>query len=166
MSRYSEAMEPKPVPRALRIALLGVAWFHFLSAIAGMLGLTIGGGLGIPLEWLEGSVFTSYFWPGVILGLVVGGVQAVALAAQYGTFRLAWGLHVAAGLTMMIWIFVEIAIMLVWSPLQGIYFATGLVQTVLAALALGAWPRPFLQRDRKMLARKESPDGAQGIRDA
>ena len=48
---------------------------------------------------------------------------------------------------MMIWIFVEIAIMLVWSPLHGIYFATGLVQTVLAVLALGAWPHPFLARD-------------------
>jgi len=48
---------------------------------------------------------------------------------------------------MMIWIFVEIAIMLVWSPLHGIYFATGLVQTVLAVLALGARPHPFLARD-------------------
>jgi hypothetical protein len=36
--------------------------------------------------------------------------------------------------------------MLVWSPLHGIYFATGLVQTILAVLALGAWPRPFLAR--------------------
>ncbi len=47
---------------------------------------------------------------------------------------------------MMIWIFVEIAIVLAWSPLQGIFFTTGLVQTILAVLALGAWPHPFLQR--------------------
>jgi hypothetical protein len=47
---------------------------------------------------------------------------------------------------MMIWISVEIAIVLVWSPLHGIFFVTGLIQTVLAAFALGAWPRPFLQR--------------------
>jgi hypothetical protein len=111
-----------------------------------MLGLTIGGGMGIPLEWIEGSVFTSYVWPGVILGVVVGGVQLLAILAQYGRYRLAWGLQAAAGLTMMIWIFVEIAIMLVWSPLHGLYFVTGLVQTVLAVLALGAWPRPFLGR--------------------
>ena len=45
---------------------------------------------------------------------------------------------------MMIWIFIEIAILLVWSPLHGIYFGAGLLQTVLAVLALGAWPRPFL----------------------
>lgn len=47
---------------------------------------------------------------------------------------------------MMIWIFVEIAIMLVWTPLQGVYFVTGLLQVVFAVLALGAWPRPFLAR--------------------
>ncbi|MDV6272981.1 hypothetical protein R3Q06_05655 [Rhodococcus erythropolis] len=38
---------------------------------------------------------------------------------------------------------------LVWSPLQGIFFATGLVQTILAVLALGAWPHQFLQRTEK-----------------
>ena len=123
-----------------------VAWCNLASALLGMAGLTLGF-MPIPTEWIEGSVFTSYVWPGVILGVVVGGSQALALAAQYWRFRLAAGLHAAAGLVMMIWIFVEIAIMLVWSPLHGIYFATGLVQTVLAVLALGAWPHPFLARD-------------------
>jgi len=132
--------------RWTRIGLQIVAWFSLVSALAGMAGLTVGGGMGIPLEWIEGTAFSSYLWPGVILGVVVGGVQALALAAQYGRFELAWGLHAAAGLVMIIWIFVEIALMLVWSPLHGIYFATGLVQVVLAVLALGAWPRPFLRR--------------------
>ncbi|MEZ3161504.1 hypothetical protein AB1K54_13320 [Microbacterium sp. BWT-B31] len=135
--------------RALRVGLYVIGWFNLLSAAVGMVGLTVGGGLGIPLEWLDGSVFTSYFWPGVILGVVVGGTQALALAAQYGRYRLAWGLHAAAGLVMMIWIFVEIAIMLVWSPLHGIYFAAGLIQSILAVLALGAWPHPLLHRDRR-----------------
>ncbi|WP_460783993.1 hypothetical protein [Microbacterium tumbae] len=141
--------EPGRPPRALGIVLAAVAGFSLLSALVGGVGLTVGRGLGIPLEWLEGSVFTSYFWPGVILGVVVGGVQAAALFTQYRRFRAAWGMHAAAGLTMMIWIFVEIAIMLVWSPLHGVYFIAGLVQTVLAVLALGAWPRPFLGRDAR-----------------
>ena len=141
-------MRPTPRPgRPLRIALASTAVFNLVSALAGMVGLTIGGGMGIPMEWIEGSAFDSYVWPGVILGVVVGGVQALALVAQFGRFGLAPGMHAAAGLTMMIWIFVEIAIMLVWSPLHGIYFATGLIQTVLAVLALGAWPRPFLARE-------------------
>ncbi|KAB1894103.1 hypothetical protein F6W69_03880 [Microbacterium oxydans] len=114
-----------------------------------MVGLTVGGGMGLPPEWLDGSIFDSYVWPGIILGVVVGGVQALALVAQFGRFGVAWAMHAAAGLTMMIWIFVEIAMMLVWSPLHGIFFATGLIQTVLAVLALGAWPRPFFARDSR-----------------
>ena len=133
-------------PRALRFGLIGIAAFNLLSALAGMVGLTVGGGMGLPLEWIEGSIFDSYLWPGVILGIVVGGVQALALVAQFRGYTVAWGLHAAAGLIMMIWIFVEIAIMLVWSPLHGIYFVTGLVQTILSVLALGAWRRPFLAR--------------------
>ncbi len=135
--------------RALRMTLAGVAWFNLVSALVGMVGLTVGGGLGIPMEWIEGSIFSSYFWPGIILGVVVGGVQALALAAGYGRFRVVWGLHAAAGLTMMIWIFVEIAIMLVWSPLHGVYFVAGLLQTILAVLALGAWPHPLLRRSAR-----------------
>ncbi|MFT4279859.1 hypothetical protein [Microbacterium sp.] len=136
----------QPVARRLRLGLLIVAWFSLASALVGMIGLTLGGGIGIPTEWLDGSVFDSYVWPGVILGVVVGGAQALALVADHGHFRVALGLHAAAGLVMMIWIFVEIAILLVWSPLHGIYFVAGLVQVVLAVLALGAWPRPFLAR--------------------
>ncbi|GAA1158139.1 hypothetical protein ABTZ44_08855 [Microbacterium oxydans] len=139
----------RSTPRALRIALATVAALNLLSALIGMVGLTVGGGMGLPPEWLDGSIFDSYVWPGIILGVVVGGVQALALVAQFGRFGVAWAMHAAAGLTMMIWIFVEIAMMLVWSPLHGIFFATGLIQTVLAVLALGAWPRPFFARDSR-----------------
>ncbi|MFJ2504346.1 hypothetical protein [Microbacterium sp. NPDC087592] len=137
----------RSTPRALRVALAAVAAINLVSALIGMVGLTVGGGMGLPPEWLEGSVFHSYVWPGIILGIVVGGMQALALVAQFGRFALAWGLHAAAGLTMMIWIFVEIAVLLEWSPLHGIFFATSLVQTVLAVLALGARPRPLFARD-------------------
>ncbi|MFF2052614.1 hypothetical protein ACFVU2_13515 [Leifsonia sp. NPDC058194] len=143
--QQDHAPSPGTPSRGLRIALAVVAWFNVVSALIGMVGLTIGGGMGIPLEWIDG-VFDSYFWPGVILGVVVGGSQALALVAYYRRYRLAWGLQAAAGLVMLIWIFVEIALMLVWSPLHGLYFVTGLIQTVLAVLALGAWPRPFLGR--------------------
>ncbi|WP_336630497.1 MULTISPECIES: hypothetical protein [unclassified Microbacterium] len=134
-------------PRGIRIGLAIVGWFQVVSClIGGVLGVFLDGA-GVPHAWLEGTPFESFVVPGVILGLVVGGSQALALAAQHGHFRVAPGIHAAAGLVMMTWIFAEIAILRQWSPLQGIYFATGLVQVALAVLALGAWPSPFLSRD-------------------
>ena len=132
------------MPRGLRAALNVVGWFNLVSALVGAVGLIAFDGMGIPLQWLDPTPFASYFWPGVILGVVVGGSQALAVVALWRRHPLARGLSVAAGLVMMIWIFVEIALMLVWSPLHGIYFAAGLVQVVLAVLALGAWPREDL----------------------
>lgn len=136
-----------PEPRSLRLVLSVITWFNLISAIVGAVGLTVFGGMGIPLEWLRRTPFADYFWPGVILGVVVGGSQALALVAIRGRYGLASGLSAAAGLIMLIWVFVEIAMMLIWSPLHGIYFFAGLVQVTLAVLALGAWPSPFLRRD-------------------
>ncbi|MDF2916453.1 MAG: putative rane protein [Microbacterium sp.] len=83
--------------RGVRIAVTVVGWFSLLSALAGVIGLTVGGGMGLPSQWLSGSVLTSYLWPGVILGVVVGGVQVLALAAQYGRYRVAWGAALSTG---------------------------------------------------------------------
>ncbi|MFM9921279.1 hypothetical protein [Lacisediminihabitans sp. H27-G8] len=70
-----------------------VAWFNLVSALGGTAGLTLGGGLGFPMAWIGGCGFTSYFWPSIILGVVVGGSQAETFAAQYGRFALAWALR-------------------------------------------------------------------------
>ncbi|HYP73887.1 MAG TPA: hypothetical protein VEP72_07310 [Microbacterium sp.] len=134
-------------PRFARGALIAVAGFHLVSALIGAVGLTAFGGMGVPLRWLDGTPFTSYFWPGVILGVVVGGSQALVLFFLLGRYRLGGGASAAAGLIMMIWIFVEVGLMLVWSPLHGVFFVTGTVQVVLAVLALGAWPSPLFARE-------------------
>lgn len=133
-------------PRGIRVALAVVGWFQLVSCLIGAVMGVAFDGAGVPHEWLERTPFTSFAVPGLILGLVVGGVQAIALIAQHGRYRVAPGIHLAAGLVMMGWVFVEIAMMLVWSPLQGVYFVTGCLQVALAALALGAWPRPFFSR--------------------
>lgn len=147
---------------AVTRSLAVIAWFTLVSALAGMVGLTLGGGFGMPIEWMERTIFGSFVWPGVILGVIVGGSQALALLAHYGRYRVAWGLHAAAGLIMIIWVFVELAIILEWSPLQGVYLVTGLLQTVLAVLALGAWPSPFLARAES--SRRHARDRARAPR--
>ncbi|MFF7294232.1 hypothetical protein ACFY9N_17005 [Microbacterium sp. NPDC008134] len=135
-------------PVLLRSLLLAIAAFTLLGAVVGAIGLTVGGGMGLPQEWLDGTIFDSYLWPAVALAVIVGGTQTLALVLQLRGYALAWGLQAAAGLTLMTWIVVQVAILMQWSPLHGIFFATGLLQTTVAVLALGAWPQPFLRRTR------------------
>ncbi|TXK17785.1 hypothetical protein FVQ89_09840 [Homoserinibacter sp. GY 40078] len=96
---------------------------------------------------LEGSIFPDYLWPGVILGVVVGGTQLLPILAIRARLDVAWGLFATAGFGMMIWIFVETGVIRGLSALQFIYFGTGLAQCVLVMLVLGIWPRPLLRRE-------------------
>lgn len=135
-------------PRGLRITLLTVTGFNLASAIAGGIALAAGwmAAAGLPTTLLEGSLFTSYLWPGIILGVVVGGTQLAALIAYVVRLEVAWGLFAVAGFGLMIWIFIETGIIRGQSALQIGYFGTGLLQCVLVLLVLGVWPRPFLGR--------------------
>lgn len=126
--------------RWLFVTLAVLGWFNAISAVAGMLLLTLADGAGIPLEYLDGTPFPSYLIPGLILGIVVGGTQIAAVVALHRHSKPAPGAHAAAGLVMIIWIFCEVAMLPVWSPAQGLYFVTGVAQVVAAVLALGAWP--------------------------
>lgn len=141
MPRLSDA------PSWVRVSLLVVAFFNLLSAIAGGYGLISGGivTMGLPLSLLDGSPFSNYFWPGVILLVVVGGTQALAIVAQFRRAALYAGLHAVAGFGMIIWIFVEL-VYIDFSVLHAIYFGAGLLQCILVMLAIGVWPVPFLGR--------------------
>lgn len=119
--------------------LLGLLVFGAVSAVAGLVIAVPGGGAGFPLSALEGTPFTSFVVPGLILGVVVGGTQlAAAVAVARGR---ASGLFLAAvaGCGMLIWIFTELA-MIGYSVLQTIYFALGLLELVLVVLLLGVVP--------------------------
>lgn len=136
-------------PTWMRVTLLVVTWFNLVTALIGAVGLASGGmpALGLPLDLLDGSGFDDYLWPGIILGIVVGGTQLAPLIAHRMRYAAAWGLFAVAGFGMMIWIFIETGIIGGQSPLQILYFSTGLAQCVLVLLILGAWPRPLLRRD-------------------
>ena len=128
-----------------RRALIGLLVFGAVSAVAGgVLGVALNGA-GVPLDYLQGTPFSSYVIPGLILGVAVGGTQSVAAIAVWRTAP--WGMAAAsvAGFGMIIWIFVELAILTEYSFLQSIYFAVGLVELLLVLRmsgALGPFPQP------------------------
>jgi hypothetical protein len=129
-----------------RRVLLGVGVFNALSALVGGALLIIGGftggsgGMGIPLSVLDDTPFTTFLWPGVILAVVVGGTQVLAVALQILRDDLARLAAAVAGFALVIWMFVEVALLPGINVLQVIYFGTGALQLALLTAALGVLP--------------------------
>lgn len=131
-------MNPGRWPRRAAIAIAG---FSCLSAVVGGVTLFLGV-LPIPLALLRGSAFTSFAVPALILTLVIGGTQAVALFALL-TRRVSGAFWSAvAGFGLIIWILVETVILRGFSVLQGIYFLAGVAQVAVVLLMLGILRRP------------------------
>ena len=116
--------------RRVLIALLVVGALNAFGG--GIYGMT--GARGVPLSWLERSPFESYFGPSLILFFVVGGWMAMAAAALLARFPAARAAALAAGVVLLGWIVVQVA-MIGWvSWLQPVSAAVGLVLMVLASL--------------------------------
>lgn len=122
--------------RWARRGLLSLLCFGAISALAGAVLGVAANGAGVPLSYLQGTPFTSYVIPGLILGLVVGGTQGLAAITiqqrhPYGPLAAA-----IAGFGMVIWIFVELAIT-GYTWLQAIYLALGIGELALVLVLLG-----------------------------
>jgi hypothetical protein len=132
---------PERVNRALSIGLVVLLVFGFASSLLGAILATVAGGAGVPLSYLAGTPFDSFVIPGLILGVVVGGTQlagAVGIIARRGPALL---LAAVAGFGMIIWIFVELAIIEEYSWLQTLYFALGIAELAAVVGLTGIAPR-------------------------
>jgi hypothetical protein len=130
-----------PVPsRIVARLLVALTLFGALSALTGAVLAVAANGAGVPLEYLANSPFPSYAVPGLILGAVVGGTQLAAAIALLRRQRLALLLSAIAGFGMIIWIFVELAIIRQYSWLQSAYFALGALELILVLALLGIIP--------------------------
>ncbi len=133
-------MNAKILSSITTVTLLVVTGFNALSAIAGGVGLLMPGSLGMPLSMIENSPFTSFFWPGIILLLVIGGSQVLAFVTLLRRTPGCLFWTAVAGFAMVIWIVVEVAIMGTFVLLHGIYFGTGIAQLALLIALLGVLP--------------------------
>lgn len=132
-------------------ALVAVTGFNALSAVGGGIAMLATDGMGMPGSFLAEGPFTSFLWPGIILLLVVGGSQLLALGLLLVRRESALLWSAVSGFGMLIWIFVETGMIRGMSWLQVIYFTTGAVQLILVVALLGvvAWlPRTPLAPPR------------------
>lgn len=103
-----------------------------VTAIAGGVALVING-LDMSVDLLEGSPFTGFFWPGVILAVAVGGSGLLAWVALLTHAPGAIEASAAAGAVLVGWIAVQVGMLGYISVLQPVMAGLGLA-TLLVAL--------------------------------
>ena len=68
------------------------------------------GAKGVPLEWLEGSPFRSYFIPGLALLILVGGSSLFASIAVFARFSYARPASFVYVILVFVWLAVQLSI--------------------------------------------------------
>jgi len=102
-----------------------------LNAIGGgIYGLA--GAEGVPLAWLDGTPFTSYRAPSVILLVVVGGLHGAASVFVWRQLARAHALSLVAGIVLVGWIVVQVAMLGFVSWLQPAVGVTAIINLALA----------------------------------
>jgi hypothetical protein len=120
--------------KGARIAMVAVDLFAAVSAIVGAVGL-LAGFMNVPLSVLEGTPFSDFTVPALLLGIVVGGsALAAAAIAVFGPRRIEAPATAAAGCVMVGWMTVEVAMIGLDVWVQAAYFAVGLLMIGLAGL--------------------------------
>lgn len=114
-----------------RYALGTLLAFVALNAFGGGI-YGVGGAEGVSTEWLEETPFRDYVIPSMILFVAVGGSSLVAAIAVFR--RATWARQAAfgAGVVLLVWIAVQVALIGYRLWLQPAFFGIGLVVLVLA----------------------------------
>ncbi|HYL08339.1 MAG TPA: hypothetical protein VEU76_07300 [Candidatus Udaeobacter sp.] len=119
-------------PKTLRRILIGADAFAALSALSGGAMVTIGWPYQFPMSWLQGTPFSSYVVPGLILGLVVGGSATAATFATWKRPGAGSVISLIAGCIMAGWIVGEVLILAIYTWAQIVYLVNAAVMVVLA----------------------------------
>lgn len=142
---YDPAFSPRPrrglhvLRRPLSRTAAAIAALSALAAVAAFVGgaaLVLrpdGGALGFPPALLSGTPFDSFLIPGVLL-LLLGALQAAAIAAVVRWHDEAWPVPFVAGMGLSGFTAVQVALIGPVSLLQGVVFVLG---WAIAALSFG-----------------------------
>ncbi|MDR6636903.1 hypothetical protein [Paenarthrobacter nitroguajacolicus] len=132
------------------VLLLIILGLVALTSLAGGMVMALGSWLGpdrlglppgiqLPPEYLEGSPFSTYLIPGMLLACVVGGLHTAAFVLLMRRHRFAYLAATTAAYSILVWIFVQMSL-IPFSALQAVYFAAGLAELGLLLLLLGITP--------------------------
>ena len=108
--------------------------FIGLGAVAGGLGLVLepsGANLGMPLEALERSPFSTYLVPGIVLFVLNGLGSLVGAAASFSRHGYAGETAMALGVFLVAWIIIQIYWISAFHWLHALYLGLGLLELLL-----------------------------------
>jgi hypothetical protein len=118
-----------------RVNGLGVLQvFIGLGAVGGGLGLVLeprGTNLGIPLELLKNSPFSTYLVPGIVLLTINGLGSLVGAAASFTRYRYAGETAMALGVFLVAWIIIQVYWIAGLHWLHALYLGLGALEFVL-----------------------------------
>ena len=118
---------------AVRYTLGAVLAFGAFNAFGGgYYGMS--GAKGVPVEWLQGSPFSDYTVPSLILFIVVGGTLLLASVAVLTRARNARTSASIAGAIVLIWISAQLAIIGYVSWMQPVTAISGVLILLLASV--------------------------------
>lgn len=119
--------------RALRWTLVGLDAFAALCTVAG--GVELVTGLkSFPASWLQGTPFSDYTVPGLILGIVVGGSATAATVMTVRSTGEGAVASLVAGLMLAGWIVGEVLLLNQPNPtpVEATFFGVGVLMAALA----------------------------------
>ncbi len=119
--------------------------FIGLGAVGGGLGLVMeptGVNLGIPLELLKNSPFSTYLVPGIVLLIVNGLGSLVGATASFTRYWYAGETAMALGVFLVAWIILQVYWIEAFHWLHALYLGLGLLE-----LFLGWLLRKVLRRE-------------------
>ena len=105
-----------------------------LGAVGGGLALVLepsGSNLGIPLEVLKSSPFSTYLVPGIVLLLVNGLGSLVGATASFTRYWYAGEIAIALGLFLVAWIMLQVYWFVAFHWLHALYLGLGSLEFVL-----------------------------------
>lgn len=119
---------PRPATRYFLVALLALVT---ANAIGGGI-YALRGADGVPVEWLQGSMFSSYVVPGLILLIAVGGSAALATIALLAKHPRGFDAAKLAGWVLVTWMLEQLVIIGFVSWLQPVMLAVAVAILVAA----------------------------------
>ena len=131
-------METTPGKNKVLVTGLGVLQvFIGLGAVGGGLALVLepsGSYLGIPLELLKSSPFSTYLVPGIVLILFNGVGSLVGAAASFARHRYAGETAMALGVFLAAWITLQVYWIAGFHWFHALYLGLGILEFVLGWL--------------------------------